>query len=55
MRTYAVDQVVVIEVAGPLSDVVEDLHHAIKLALAEVPRGVVCDLSSVLEGAGARG
>jgi len=54
MRTYAVDQVVVLEVAGPLADVVEDLDHAIKLALAEIPRGVVCDLSAVLEGAGAR-
>ena len=46
-------QVVVLEVAGLLGDVVEDLDRAIKLALAEGPRGVVCDLSAVLEGAGA--
>jgi len=42
---------VVLEVAGRLSDVVQDLDRAIQLALADVPRGVVCDLSSVLEGA----
>jgi len=54
MRTYAVGQVAVLEVAGPLADVVEDLDHAIRLALAELPRGVVCDLSAVPEGAGAR-
>jgi hypothetical protein len=51
MRKYAVGQVVVLEVAGLLGDVVEDLDPAIKLALAEGPRGVVCDLSVVLEGA----
>jgi hypothetical protein len=54
MRTYAVGQVVVLQVAGPLAEVVEDLDHAIRLALTEVPRGVVCDLSDVLEGAEAR-
>jgi hypothetical protein len=53
MRKYAVGQVVVLEVAGLLGDVVEDLDQAIKLALAEGPRGVVCDLSVVLEGADA--
>ena len=41
----------VLEVAGRLSDVVEDLDRAIQLALADGPRGVVCDLSNVLEGA----
>jgi hypothetical protein len=43
--------VVVVEVAGPLSEVVAELDRAIQLALAEGPRGVVCDLSNVLEGA----
>jgi hypothetical protein len=46
-----VGQVVVLETSGLLGDVVEDLDRAIKLALAEEPRGVVCDLSAVLEGA----
>ena len=49
MRTHAVGNVTVLEVAGVLGDVVEDLDHEIKLALAEGPRGVVCDLSAVLE------
>ena len=53
MRTYAVGQITVLEVAGLLSDVVQDLDDAIKPALAEGPRGVVCDLSAVLEGANA--
>jgi hypothetical protein len=51
VRTHAIRGVVVLEVAGRLSDVVEDLDRAIQLALAEGPRGVVCDLSGVLEGA----
>jgi anti-sigma regulatory factor (Ser/Thr protein kinase) len=46
-----VGQVVVVEVAGQLCDVAEDLDQAIQLALAEGPRGVVCDLSTVQEGA----
>ena len=50
-RTRAIRQVVVVEVAGPLSEVVEELDRAIRLALAEGPRGVVCDLSNVLEDA----
>jgi hypothetical protein len=50
-RTRAICQVVVVEVAGPLSEVVEDLDRAIQLALADGPRGVVCDLSGVFEGA----
>jgi hypothetical protein len=52
VRARAMGQVVVLEVAGQLSDVVEDLDEAIQLALAEGPRGVVCDLSTVQEGAG---
>jgi hypothetical protein len=42
---------VVREVAGRLSDVVEELDQAIEQALADGPRGVVCDLSAVTEGA----
>lgn len=51
VRMYALDDVVVLEVAGRLSDVVEDLDRAIQLALSDVPRGVACDLSDVLEDA----
>jgi len=50
-RKRAIRQVAVIEVAGRLSDVVEELDRAVQLALADGPRGVVCDLSAVLEGA----
>jgi hypothetical protein len=50
MRTYAVGHVMVLEIAGLLGDVVEDLDHAIKVALAEGPRGIICDLSSVPKG-----
>jgi hypothetical protein len=51
IRTHLIRQVVVIGVCGRLLDVVEDLDQTIQLALAEGPRGVVCDLSAVLEGA----
>lgn len=51
VRMYALDDVVVLEVAGRLSDVVEDLDRAIQLALSDGPRGVACDLSAVLEDA----
>ena len=51
VRTRVVGQVAVLEVAGKLSDVVEDLDEAIQFALAEGPRGVVCDLSTVQEDA----
>jgi hypothetical protein len=44
-------QVAVIEVAGRLGAVVDDLDRAIQMALADGPRGVVCDLSGVPEGA----
>jgi len=50
-RTRAIREVVVVDVGGRLGDVVEDLDRAIQLALADGPRGVVCDLSNVLEGA----
>ena len=50
-RKRAIRQVAVVEVSGQLRDVVEDLDRAIQFALAEGPRGVVCDLSAVLEGA----
>src|SRR5664280_1784075 len=51
VRAHVMRQVVVLDIAGRLSDVVGDLDHAIELALADTPRGVVCDLSAVLEGA----
>ena len=51
VRTHALRQVVVLAFAGPLGGVIEDLDRAIQLALADGPRGVVCDLSAVYEGA----
>jgi hypothetical protein len=51
VRTHVIRQVVVLEVAGRLADVVEDLDRTVELALADGPRGVVCDLSVVFEGA----
>ena len=53
VRTRTEDQVVVLEVAGPLGSVVEDLTLSLQLALAEGPRGVVCDLSAVPAGSDA--
>jgi hypothetical protein len=50
VRTHVIRQVVVLEVAGRLSDVVEELGRAIEPALADGPRGVICDLSLVSEG-----
>src|ERR1019366_1176746 len=50
VRTHAIRQVVVLEVSCRLSEVVGELDRAIQLALAEGPRGVVCDLSNVTEG-----
>jgi hypothetical protein len=50
VRTHAIRQVVVLEVSCRLSEVVAELDQAIQLALADGPRGVVCDLSNVLEG-----
>jgi len=50
VRAHVVRQVVVLEVAGRLCDAVEELDRAIGLALADAPRGVVCDLSAVPEG-----
>ena len=49
VRTHVVGQVVVLDVTGRLNDVTEDLDRAIRLALARGPRGVVCDLSKVVE------
>ena len=47
----AMREVVVVEVAGRLGDVVEQLDKAIQQTLADGPRGVVCDLSTVVRGA----
>lgn len=51
VRKHAVGHVVVLEATGLLGDVVEELDRCIQLALADGPRGVVADLSGVLEGA----
>jgi len=51
VKSRLIGHVVVVEVAGRLGDVVEDLDKAIELALAEGHRGVICDLSAVPEGA----
>jgi hypothetical protein len=51
VSTHGIGQVVVLEVARLLSDEVQDLDRAIQRALAEGPRGVLCDLSAVLDGA----
>lgn len=51
VRTYLLRQLMVLEVEGRLGAVVEELDLAIQLALAEGPRGVLCDLSGVLDGA----
>ena len=51
VRARAIHEVVVLEPTGPFSDLVEDLDLAIQLALADGPRGVVCDLSDVPRGA----
>lgn len=48
IRTYVVREVAVVEAAGLLSDVIEDLDLAVQRALAEEHRGVVCDLSALL-------
>jgi hypothetical protein len=42
--------VAVLEVAGLLGAVAPDLDQAIQLALAEGPRGVVCDLTATVAG-----
>lgn len=47
--SHPVGQVIVLDVAGPLRDVVEELDHAIRLALAQGPRGVACDMTRVVE------
>ena len=51
LRERAIRQVTVLEVTGRLGDVIEDLDQAVQVALAEGHRGVVCDLSAVIDGA----
>jgi len=51
VKSRVIRQVMVLEVAGRLCDVVEELDLAIQLALAEAPLAVVCDLSAVVVGA----
>jgi len=52
IRVHVLRGVTVVEARGQLGDIADDLDLAIQLALAEGPRGVVCDLSSVVEGVG---
>jgi hypothetical protein len=47
VKRHVIRQVVVLEVVSPLRDVAPQLDHEIQLALADEPRGVVCDLSGV--------
>ena len=49
VRARSVGHVVVLAVAGRLSDVVDDVDRAARFALAGQPRGVVCDLSQVVD------
>jgi hypothetical protein len=46
---------VVVEVSGRLGDVGQDLDRAVQIALADGPRGVLCDLTTVPEGADTAG
>jgi hypothetical protein len=52
VRRRAVRQVMVLEVAGRLDDMVGELDLAIQLSLAHGPRGVICDLSASPDPAG---
>ncbi len=47
----AIHQVVVLDVAGRLRDVIQEVDEAVQQALADGPRGVVCDLSAMDEDA----
>jgi signal transduction histidine kinase len=49
VRTHTVGRIVVLDVAGRLNEIVEDLDLATRFALAREPRGVACDLSGVSE------
>lgn len=50
IKTHITRQVVVVEAAGTLGDVGASLDRAIQMGLADVPRGVACDLSAVSDG-----
>ena len=49
VRARTVGHVVLLDAAGRLSDLVDDLDRAARFALAGDPRGVVCDMSQVGE------
>lgn len=49
--THVIGGVHVLQANGPLDAVVHDLDQAIQMALTARPRGVVADLSAVLDGA----
>lgn len=48
--SHTVKDVTVLSVAGTLDDVAHELDRAVLQALAEEPRGVVCDLSGLVDG-----
>jgi hypothetical protein len=50
VSTRSIREVTVLGVGGGLSHVGQDLDRSIELALADRPRGVVCDLSAASEG-----
>lgn len=48
VRARPIRQIVVMDVSGRLSDIVQELDVAIQQALSTEPRGVACDLTNVL-------
>lgn len=52
---HTVGDVRVLAVAGSLHEVADELDRAVLHALAEEPRGVVCDLSGLVDGVRPRG
>jgi hypothetical protein len=52
VRKRVIRRIVVLEVPGRLSQLGQDLDREIQVALADEPRGVVCDLSDEVDGKG---
>lgn len=50
VASRTIDGVIVLAVDGPLNHVVDELTVAVRYALAEGPRALVCDLSGVTHG-----
>jgi hypothetical protein len=51
VKRHVIRQVVVLEVVRPLAEVTAELDREVEVALADEPRGVVCDLSGGTAGA----